>query len=52
MSVSRFAEAEAAFSAGRREDGIRLTAGELERDPAAPDYLLTVWGTGYKAVDG
>lgn len=36
MSVSRFAEAEAAFSAGRREDGIRLTATELERDPAAP----------------
>ena len=25
---------------------------KIERDPAAPDYLLTVWGTGYKAADG
>jgi DNA-binding response OmpR family regulator len=24
---------------------------KIERDPAAPDYLLTVWGTGYKAAD-
>ena len=24
---------------------------KVERDPAAPDWLLTVWGTGYKAAD-
>lgn len=24
---------------------------KIERDPAHPDWLLTVWGTGYKAAD-
>jgi DNA-binding response OmpR family regulator len=24
---------------------------KIERDPANPDWLLTVWGTGYKAAD-
>ncbi len=24
---------------------------KIERDAANPDWLLTVWGTGYKAAD-
>ena len=24
---------------------------KIERDPASPDWLITVWGTGYKAAD-
>jgi DNA-binding response OmpR family regulator len=24
---------------------------KIERDPAVPDWLITVWGTGYKAAD-
>jgi len=24
---------------------------KIERDPAEPDYLMTVWGSGYKAAD-
>ena len=26
--------------------------GKIERDPAHPDYVLTVWGVGYKFNDG
>ncbi|MCA3712762.1 MAG: hypothetical protein IOB86_10010, partial [Phenylobacterium sp.] len=36
MSLNRFAEAEAAFQAGRRDEGKRLTAEQLEADPDAP----------------
>lgn len=36
MSMERFAQAEAALKAGDREEGIRLTAEELSRDPDAP----------------
>ena len=36
MPLARFAPAEAALSAGRREEGIRLTAEQLELDPKAP----------------
>ena len=24
---------------------------KIEKNPAQPDWLLTVWGTGYKAAD-
>ena len=36
MSLTRFADGEAALASGRREDGIRLIAEELEKDPVAP----------------
>jgi protein O-GlcNAc transferase len=36
MSMERFAPAEAALKAGNRDEGIRLTAEELTRDPDAP----------------
>ena len=41
MSLNRFAEAEAAFQAGRRDEGKSLTARQLEADPDAPDQGLT-----------
>ncbi|WP_421934545.1 tetratricopeptide repeat protein [Phenylobacterium sp.] len=36
MSMERFAPAEAALKAGNRDEGIRLTAEELAREPDAP----------------
>ncbi len=36
MSIERFAPAEAAIRAGDLDEGIRLTAEELSRDPGAP----------------
>jgi protein O-GlcNAc transferase len=36
MPLKRFAEAEAALAAGRREEGIALVAEQLELDPQAP----------------
>ena len=36
MSLNRFAEAEAAFQAGRRDEGKRLMAEQLEADTDAP----------------
>ncbi len=31
---------------------INRLRGKIERDPAHPDYVLTVWGVGYKFNDG
>lgn len=45
MSLERFAEAEAAFGAGNREEGIRLTAEQLELDPKASANIYRNFST-------
>ena len=53
----RAREIEAARTEEIRASSARIVAAadaarrKIERDPAAPDWLLTVWGTGYKAAD-
>ena len=44
MSLNRFAEAEAAFQAGRRDEGKSLTARQLEADPDAPAAVYRNFG--------
>ena len=44
MSANRFAEAEAAFQAGRGDEGKRLTADQLNSDPDAPAAVYRNFG--------
>jgi Flp pilus assembly protein TadD len=44
MSANRFAEAEAAFQAGRGDEGKRLTADQLNADPDAPAAVYRNFG--------
>jgi hypothetical protein len=44
MSANRFAEAEAAFQAGRGDEGKRLTADQLNADPDAPAAVYRKFG--------
>ena len=44
MSANRFAEAEAAFQAGRGDEGKRLTADQLNADPDAPAPVYRSFG--------